>query len=164
MLNEKELLDYLGSHNIAYRYVAHAPVYTCEQAEALRPDLPGVSTKNLFLRDEKKRFYLVMTACEKRLDLKALGRALNAPKLQFGDEERLLEMLGVTPGAVTVLGLINDTGLQVRLVVDEDVWAGEYFMCHPLVNNATLLLTHTDLQHFFELSGHTPWISPIPVR
>ena len=164
MLNEKELLDYLNSHGIAYRYVAHPPVYTCEQAEALRPDLPGVSTKNLFLRDEKKHFYLVMTACEKRLDLKALGRSLNAPKLQFGDEQRLMEMLGVTPGAVTVLGLVNDTGFQVRLVVDEEVWAGEYFMCHPLINTATLLLKHMDLLRFFELSGHTPLVRPIPAR
>ncbi len=97
-----------------------------------------MSTKNLFLRDEKKRFYLVMTACEKRLDLKGLGRVLGAPKLQFGAENYLLEMLGVTPGAVTVLGLVNDPDCRVQLVVDEDVWQGEHFVCHPLVN------THPD--------------------
>ena len=164
MINENELLAYLQSQGIEYQYVPHPPVYTCDQAEALRPDLPGVSTKNLFLRDEKKRFYLVMTACEKRLDLKGLGRSLGAPKLQFGDEQRLREMLGVTPGAVTVLGLVNDPDCQVKLVVDEDVWQGEYFMCHPLVNTATLLLRRAELQRFFELSGHAPQVCAVPAR
>ncbi len=164
MLNESELLAYLQSHGIEYQYVSHPPVYTCDQAEQLRPDLPGVSTKNLFLRDEKKRFYLVMTACEKRLDLKGLGRALGAPKLQFGAENYLLEMLGVTPGAVTVLGLVNDPDCRVQLVVDEDVWQGEYFMCHPLVNTATLVLRRADLLRFFELSGHSPQVCPAPAR
>ena len=165
MMNETDLLSYLQSQGIEYQYVAHPPVYTCDQAEELRPPgLPGVSTKNLFLRDEKKRFYLVMTACEKRLDLKGLGKALAAPKLQFGDEQRLWDLLGVTPGAVTVLGQANDLAGQVQLVVDADVWNGEYFMCHPLVNTATLVLRRADLLRFFELSGHAPLVCAAPAR
>ncbi len=163
-MQESDLLDFLRDQAIAFDYVPHPPVYTCDQAEALRPDLPGVSTKNLFLRDEKKRFYLVMTACEKRLDLKGLGRALGAPKLQFGDEQRLLDLLGVTPGAVTVLGLVHDTAQQVQLVIDEEVWASEVFMCHPLVNTATLVMQRAGLERFFELSGHAPLVCALPER
>ncbi len=163
-MQEQELLDYLAAGGISYQYVAHPPVYTCEQAERLRPNLPGVSTKNLFLRDEKKRFFLVMTACTKRLDLKGLSKALGAPKLQFGDEQRLLEMLGVTPGAVTVLGLVHDITHQVKLVVDEEVWSSAYYMCHPLVNTATLVLGRADLLRFFELTGHLPHVLCVPAR
>jgi Ala-tRNA(Pro) deacylase len=163
-LTEPDILHYLEHHQLPYQYVAHPPVYTCEQAELYRPALPGVSTKNLFLRDEKRRFYLVMTACEKRLDLKQLGKVLGTTKLHFGDEASLVALLGVTPGAVTVLGLINDTGQQIELVVDSAVWDGAYFLCHPLVNTATLVLAQADLRRFFALTGHTPRLVDIPAR
>jgi Ala-tRNA(Pro) deacylase len=161
-VQEVEMLAYLTAQHIPYQYVAHPPVYTCDQAEQLRPDLSGVSTKNLFFQDEKKRFYLVMTACEKRLNLKALGRLLEAPKLHFGSAESLLELLGVTAGAVTVLGLIHDTQHQVRLIVDAEIWSEAHYLCHPLVNTATLVLTKNDLLRFFELTGHTPRALALP--
>lgn len=163
-LSEQAILDYLDQHQIPYQYVPHPPVYTCEQAELHRPALPGVSTKNLFLRDDKRRFYLVMTACEKRLDLKQLGKVLGTSKLHFGDEPSLLAHLGVTPGAVTVLGLINDHDQQIELVVDSTIWDGAFFLCHPLVNTATLVLAQADLRRFFSLTGHTPRIVEVPER
>lgn len=151
---EGELLAYLDEEQIPYQRIEHPPVFTCEQADQYRPDLPGVSTKNLFLRDKKKCFYLVMTACEKKLDLKKLGQALGAAKLHFGSPENLLELLHLTPGSVTVLGLINDLQQRVELWIDRDIWEEEFFLCHPLVNTSTLVLSKAGLLRFFELTGH----------
>jgi Ala-tRNA(Pro) deacylase len=155
MLNtEAELYHFLEEHGFIYQRIEHPPVFTCEQANQYRPNLTGVSTKNLFLRDKKRRFYLVMTACEKKFDLKKLGQTLNAPKLHFGSEESLLELLHLTPGSVTVLGLVNDENHQVELWIDDAIWEDEYFLCHPLVNTATLVLSKADLLRFFDLTGH----------
>jgi Ala-tRNA(Pro) deacylase len=161
---ETDLLHFLDAQGIGYQRVEHPPVYTCEQAELFRPVLPGVSTKNLFLRDEKRRYFLAMTACEKRLDLKQLGRQAGAPKLNLASAEKLMELLGVTPGAVTVLGLVNDVEHTVTLWVDEEIWQGEFFWCHPLVNTATLVLVRRDLVRFFALTGHPPVVLKMPAR
>jgi len=153
---EKELLEFLDSHGFEYRYVAHAPVFTCAEAEQKRPDLPGVSTKNLFLCDKKaRRFFLVTTACEKHMDLVMLAQCLGVGKLRFASEENLNRFLGVTRGAVTMLGLVNDTGHQVELWVDAQVWGRDTFLCHPLVNTATLVLSKRTLEQFFALTGHS---------
>jgi Ala-tRNA(Pro) deacylase len=155
MLNtEAQLLEFLDAHQIPYQRVEHPPVYTCEEAERLRPPLPAVSTKNLFLRDRQGTFYLLMTACEKRLDLKRVGNLIGASKLHFGSEEMLSQLLNLTRGSVTVLSLINDTGHRVQLWIDAEIWRQNSFLCHPLVNTATLLLSKSSLERFFELSGH----------
>lgn len=164
LTTERDLLAFLNQQSIPYQYLAHPPVYTCEQAEQFRPAVPGVSTKNLFLRDKKRSFYLLMTACEKRVDLKQLGRQQEASKLHFGDESSLLDLLGVTPGAVSVLGLVNDTDHQIQLWVDETIWAGERFLCHPLVNTATLVIARPDLLRYFQLTGHNPLVVGVPDR
>jgi Ala-tRNA(Pro) deacylase len=159
---ENQLLQFLDVHQIPYQRLEHPPVYTCEEAERLRPKSRGVSTKNLFLRDKRGVYYLVMTDCEKRVNLKELERQLSAPKLHFGSEEKLRELLGLTRGAVTVLGLVNDSEHHVRLLVDADIWNGEAFLCHPLVNTATLVLKKADLERFFTLTGHMPRVKTIP--
>lgn len=152
---EKEFLEFLDSHRFEYRYVAHEAVFTCAEAEQKRPDLPGVSTKNLFLCDKKaRRFFLVTTACEKQMDLARLAGQLEVGKLRFASEENLKRLLGVTRGAVTLLGLVNDTGHQVELWVDAQVWGSDIFLCHPLVNTATLVLSKTTLEMFFSYTGH----------
>jgi Ala-tRNA(Pro) deacylase len=151
---EAELYRFLAEHGFIYQRIEHPPVFTCEQADQYRPDLPGVSTKNLFLRDKRRRFYLVMTACEKKLDLKKLGEAMSAPKLHFGSQDSLMALLSLTPGSVTVLGLVNDENHQVELWIDESIWGEAYFLCHPLVNTATLVLSKADLIRFFMLTGH----------
>jgi len=155
LLTEDELLHFLESHDIAFQRVAHPPVYTCEQAELYRPPMPGVSTKNLFLTDKKRsRYFLVTTHCEKKLDLRALGEKLKAHKLHFGSEGCLRELLGLTPGAVTILGLINDVERRVEFWVDAEIWSAEAYLCHPLVNTATLVISRQDLLRFLEISGH----------
>lgn len=162
--SEGELLAYLDQQGIVYLRVEHPAVYTCEQADHYRPPLPAVSTKNLFLRDRHSHFYLLMTACQKPIDLKALSRSMGVSKLHFGSEEQLLEKLGVTPGAVTLLGLVNDQKHEVQLLVDRELWGEENFLCHPLVNTATLLLNRTDLIRFFDLTGHSAIVLDVPAR
>lgn len=166
---EEKLLEYLDGNGIQYTRTEHPPVFTCNEAANYRPDLNGTETKNLFLRSETRagvvrQYYLVMTACEKRLDLKALGQALGAGKLQFASPEELMEVLGLTPGAVTVLALVNDAAQRVSLLLDADYWPSATYLCHPLVNTATLVLEHRYLVRFFALTGHEPRVLVVPRR
>jgi len=165
MHTESTLLDLLDRNGIAYSRSEHPPVYTCEEADRFRPELPGVHTKNLFLRDEGgKRFFLVVTLCEKRVDSKALGRLIGARKLHFGSPEELYALLGLTPGAVTVLGLANDAEQRVELIFDAEIWVADAFLCHPLVNTATLVMQRADLMKFLDLVGHSARVENVPAR
>jgi Ala-tRNA(Pro) deacylase len=153
--SETEILQFLDDNQFGYQRLEHPPVYTCAEAERLRPNISAVSTKNLFLCDKKGRnFYLAVTACEKSMDFKQLAAQLGVSKLRFSSEENLERLLGVSRGAVTVLGLVNDLVHQVELWVDAEIWSGDNFLCHPLVNTATLVLSKVALERFFEITGH----------
>lgn len=156
MLTEQEFLAFMDANGFAYRRVEHPAVFTCAEAELHRPDVPAISTKNLFLCDKKaRRFFLVVTACEKTVKLDALSAQLGVPHLRFGSEGNLERLLGVTRGAVTMMGLANDTQVQVELWIDAEIWQGDTFLSHPLVNTATLVLAKPELERFFTLTGHT---------
>lgn len=153
------LLDLLDRSGIAYRYFEHVPVFTVEQAEAARGSMPGTGSKNLFLYDESRppRYLLLMTLGHKRIDIKALTALTGAhKKLHFAPEERLVELLGVERGGVTVMGLVNDRDHQVELWVDLDLWRHDQVHCHPLTNAATLVMAPAELARFFALTGHEP--------
>jgi len=156
MLTEQEFLAFMDANGLQYQRLEHPAVFTCAEAELHRPDVPAVSTKNLFLCDKKaRRFFLVVTACEKTVKLDALSAQLGVPHLRFGSEENLLRLLGVTRGAVTMMGLINDTERKVELWIDAVIWQGDTFLSHPLVNTATLVLPKPELERFFTLTRHT---------
>ena len=153
--SEKEFLQYLDANHFKYQRIEHPAVFTCSEAELHRPDLPAASTKNLFLCDKKaRRFFLAVTACEKTVKLDELALQLGVPHLRFGSEENLMRLLGVTRGSVTMMGLANDTEHQVELWIDAGIWQGEYFLSHPLVNTATLVLAKSELERFFVLTGY----------
>jgi len=154
-MNEKEFLALMDTNGFTYHRTEHPAVFTCEEAEMHRPDVPAVSTKNLFLCDKKaRRFFLAVTSCEKTVKLDELALQLGVPHLRFGSEENLMRLLGVTRGSVTMMGLIHDVEHDVELWIDEEIWGNEYFQSHPLVNTATLVLTKSELQRFFMLTGH----------
>src|SRR5690349_24424497 len=112
---ENEFLEFLDANHFAYQRIEHPPVFTCAEAELHRPDGNAVSTKNLFLCDKKaRRFFLAVTACEKTVKLDNLATQLGVPSLRFASEENLMRLLGVTRGAVTMMGLANDTEHQVE--------------------------------------------------
>jgi Ala-tRNA(Pro) deacylase len=157
--SEQEFLRFLENHHFAYQRIEHPAVFTCAEAELHRPNLPAVSTKNLFLCDKKaRRFFLVVTACEKTIKLDNLSNQLGIAHLRFASEENLQRLLGVTRGSVTMMGLANDTEHAVELWIDADIWKCEHFLSHPLVNTATLILSKVELERFFDLTGHTPRI------
>lgn len=154
--SEYEFLTFINSHQFVYQYLQHPAVFTCEEADAHHTGIEAVSTKNLFLCDKKgRRFFLAVTSCEKTVKLDSLSAQFGVSHLRFGSEENLMRLLGVTPGSVTMMGLANDTNHQVELWVDAEIWKGENFLCHPLVNTATLVLSKAELERFFELTGHT---------
>ena len=155
MMSEKEFLAFLDANGFAYQRSEHPAVFTCAEAELHRADANSVSTKNLFLCDKKaRRFFLAVTACEKTLKLDSLAAQLGVPNLRFASEENLMRLLGVTRGAVTMMGLANDTEHQVELWIDAEIWQAETFQSHPLVNTSTLVLSKPELERFFAWTGH----------
>ena len=155
----------LDDNGLGYEKFVHPPVFTCDEARALIPDLPGTETKNLFLCDDKaRRHLLVAVPPEARLDLQALGERLGVKRLRFASAERLLAYLGVEPGSVSLLAVINDSAHAVEVFVDEAIWAAPAILCHPLVNTQTLAMKQPSLARFFELTGHAPQIIRVPLR
>jgi len=156
------LLDSLG---ITYERYDHAPVFTCEEADAAVPNHAAVQTKNLFLRDKRgRRHLLLVTSCEKAVDIKKFAEQVDADHLSFGSPERLMKHLGVTPGSVTVLGLMNDTEHGVELCVDADVWRTPAWRCHPLINSVTLVLSRDDIEKFIAHTGHRAQVLDLNIR
>ena len=154
-MSEQEFLAFMDANGFAYQRIVHPAVFTCAEAELHRPRTAAVSTKNLFLCDKKaRRFFLAVTSCEKTVKLDALSAQLGVPHIRFGSEENLLRLLGVTRGSVTMMGLVNDTQHQVDLWIDAEIWQSDYFLSHPLVNTATLVLAKKELERFFSLTGH----------
>jgi Ala-tRNA(Pro) deacylase len=159
------LLALLDAHGIAYERADHPPVYTCEEARREAPGLSCAETKNLFVRDAGGgRHFLVAVRPETRVDLKALGKLLNAGGLRFASPRRLSEHLGLEAGSVTLLGVVNDHDRAVDVVIDEDLWREPAFQCHPLVNTSTLVLGRDGLERLFALTGHAPHIVAVPPR
>lgn len=156
------LLEELG---ISYERYDHAPVFTCEEAEAAIPRSDAVQTKNLFLRDKRgRRHLLVITSCDKSVDVNHVARIANADHLSFASAERLQRYLGVAPGSVTVFGLMNDAQREVELYVDDAVWGAARWRCHPMVNSATLVVSRGDIARFLAHTGHTPHVVTLAER
>ncbi len=154
------LLARLEELGIAAKTVTHPPVYTVEEAKALRGELPGSHIKNLFLRNKKGRMWLVTCLEDREVDLKALGERLEAGRFSFGSAERLMTYLGVQPGSVTPFAVINDKNHDVTMVLDQGVMEGGPeggpVNCHPLVNTMTTAVSPEDLVRFLEAEGHAP--------
>lgn len=158
-----DLDAFLEKHGIDAPLHEHPAVMTVEESERLVPKLPGAKTKNLFLRDKKgRRHLLVVAAQDKRVDLRALGDLIDAKGLMLASDERLAKYLGVSPGAVSILALINDTACEVELVVDADVWSADAVLAHPLVNTATLVIPRGGLQRFLQVLRHEPNVIELP--
>lgn len=156
---------FLHRHGIDAPRYEHPPVMTVEESERLVPRLPGAKTKNLFLRDKKgARHFLVTVPHDRAVDLKELGIRLEADRLGFASADRLVKYLGVTPGAVSLLGLVNDTTHAVEFVIDRRLWEAQAVHAHPLVNTATMAIPHAQLERFLAATGHAPRIVDIPGR
>jgi Ala-tRNA(Pro) deacylase len=159
MLSPQQLFARLAELAIAERTVEHPAVFTVEEAKTLRGDLPGHHVKNLFLRNKKEEMWLVVALEDRAIDLKRLGEVLGAGRLSFGSAERLKRHLGVEPGSVTPLALINDEARAVRVALDRGLIDGAPVNVHPLVNTMTTAMAGADLLRFFAATGHEPrWL------
>jgi Ala-tRNA(Pro) deacylase len=154
----QQLLDRLNALGIETSTRDHAPVYTVEEARALRGEIPGGHCKNLFLKDDKGNLWLIVCLEEAEVDLKAAPAKIGSRRLSFGRAELLREVLGVEPGSVTPFGLINDTEQRVNVVLDAGMMAHELLNYHPLENTATTTIRAADLVAFIRACGHQPRI------
>jgi Ala-tRNA(Pro) deacylase len=152
------LFNHLESLGIVTTTVSHPPVFTVEEARALRGTIPGLHIKNLFLKDRKDTLWLVVCEEDTAVDLKALPARIGSARLSFGRPELLREVLGIEPGSVTPFALINDTQCRVNVVLDARIVGAEAVNCHPLGNTATTTISSADLLTFIASTGHTPQI------
>lgn len=160
-----EIYRFLETHGIEYERHNHPPVFTCEDVNRLVPPLPGLKTKNLFICDNKgNQHFLVTVPDEKSVDLKSLGDALAVKKLRFASADRLATHLKLEPGAVTILGVVNDDARNVNVVVDKAIWEADALQCHPLVNTATLVISLDNLRKFLDATGHEATVMDVPAR
>lgn len=159
--DRKVLFARLAALGIASTTVEHEPVFTVEESGALRQSLPGAHTKNLFLTGKDGRLVLVVAKDDTRVDLKALANRLGAGRFSFGKAALLEAVLGVPPGSVTPLALINDSAARIAVVVDQALIDFAEVNCHPLENTATTRVATQDLIRFIVACGHEPLIVPL---
>ena len=157
-----QLFAALDALAIPHTTVKHPPLFTVEQSRALRGQIPGGHTKNLFLRDKKHALFLVVAEEEADIELKGLHRLLAASgRFSFGSSDLLREVWGVDPGAVTPFGAINDTAGRVTVVLDKTMLTHATLNFHPLVNTMTTSIARDDLIRFLESTGHSPRIERV---
>jgi Ala-tRNA(Pro) deacylase len=154
--NEIRVYELLDSLNIQYDRVDHEPAETMEACAKVDEVLkPAVICKNLFLCNaQKTSFYLLMIKEDKKFKTKEISKQINSARLSFASPEYMEQYLDIKPGAVSVMGLMNDTQNHVRLLIDEDVLQEEYFGCHPCVNTSSLRLKMGDVLGKFLAAVH----------
>jgi Ala-tRNA(Pro) deacylase len=158
----ENLFAFLDRLGIAHATVNHRPLFTVEQSQTRRGQIPGGHTKNLFLRDKKGAFYLVVALEDAAIALKDLHRRLGASgRFSFGSAEAMGELLGVMPGSVTPFAAINDTAGQVTVVLDRAMLDHDVLNFHPLVNTMTTSISKAGLIEFLAATGHEPRVEAV---
>ena len=156
-----EELDRLG---ISSRTTSHPAAFTVEEAKAVRGQIEGGHTKNLFLRSKSGSLFLAVTLEDVPVDLKALGQQAGIGRISFASPDLLRRHLGVEPGSVTPFALLNDRDHNVTAVLDETMLAVPLLNFHPLVNTATTTISSGDLRLFVKAQGHDLLTLPFPRR
>ena len=157
-----DLFAFLDRIGVAHRTIEHPPLFTVEQSRALRGQILGGHTKNLFLKDKKGALFLVTALEDAVIELKSLHRLLGASgRLSFGSAELMRATLGIEPGAVTPLAAMNDGERRVTVVLDAALMRHATINCHPLVNTMTTSIARDDLIKFLQATGHPPRIMAV---
>jgi Ala-tRNA(Pro) deacylase len=148
MKTRADLMAFLDAQGIAHTTLDHPAVFRVDEGHEIKAALPGAHTKNLFLKDAKGQLWLISAEGHAAIDLKSLPPVIGAARLSFGSAERLYDALGVTPGSVTALALINDPERKVRFVLDRALAEAEVVNFHPLTNTATTALSRDGFRKF----------------
>ena len=160
---EESLKQWLAEHDIQYIVHTHPAVFTVPEAKIHTGHIHGSHCKNLFLKNKKSgQLYLVTIPYDKRLDLNQFRRMIRAPKVRFAGPEDLFEVLGITPGAVSPLGLVNDIDNRVIFMIEEEIWNANEICCHPNVNTETLQIPGPEFQKLIKATGTTMEIKELP--
>ncbi|PZO02913.1 MAG: DNA-binding protein [Alphaproteobacteria bacterium] len=147
------LLGWMAEHDIAQTTHDHPAVFRVEEGLVLKAAMPGAHTKNLFLKDKKGRLWLISARQDTVIDLKRAPTLIGSDRLSFGNETLMWETLGVRPGSVTALALINDTDHRVTFVLDQALWDANIVNFHPLTNTATTALEQAAFRKALALMG-----------
>lgn len=164
MLGKVELLKLLDDRQISFSCEQHDSVLNMAESGKLDLVLEGVRCKNLLLQDKRGRYFLIVTTASKSLDLVALADLLGSKRLSFASSDKLLELLGVVPGSLSPLALVNDEAKRVRLIVDYDLHEEPLFLFHPLENNASVSLSKQAFNAFLRTISHRADWTPLPDR
>lgn len=150
-----DVFKFLEELGIKFQTLEHEVVYTVEESQRLRifEKLSGLACKNLFLRNKRGEYFLLTLLANKRADLKLVAKLLNLPRLSFASEDELEKILSLHTGAVTPLGIINDTKKKVKLIIDAEL-QGKKLLLHPNINTATISLAFEDLIKIILQTGH----------
>lgn len=156
--NRAALFKTLDKLGLVYNTHEHEAVFTVEQSAALKANLPGGHTKNLFLKDKAGALFLVCALGDTQIPVNKLHKHLACKRLSFGKPDLMLETLGVTPGSVTFFAVMNDKESRVQLVLDKALFAHDIINFHPLENTATTAFKSADMEMFARDTGHEPII------
>jgi Ala-tRNA(Pro) deacylase len=158
MKTRDDLLAFLAANGIEQTTYDHPAVFTVGESGRIKEDIPGVHTKNLFLKDAKDQPWLVSAEAHAQIDLKRLHAVIGSGRLSFGSAQLMAETLGVTPGSVTAFGLINDRDRRVRFVLDRTLAEADLVNFHPLTNTATTTVSGAGLRRFLTAIGVVPLV------
>lgn len=161
---ERGLRADLAALAIPFEEHEHRAVFTVAESSALDARIPGAHSKNLFLKDAAGAFWLVTVPAAARVDLKALPSAIGCKRVSFAKAEDMEHLLGIAPGSVTPLAMINAAPGSVRVVVEEGLAAAERVNVHPLRNTATLGLAGSTVLDLLRHWGHDPIVAGVPVQ
>jgi Ala-tRNA(Pro) deacylase len=162
MRGEAGLMADLSALCITHQVSEHQAVFTVEESRAIKTDIACLHTKNLFLKDASGAFFLLTVPAEARIDLKRVHPILGCRRLSFGKAEAMESLIGVSPGSVTPLAMINASPGSIALVLDQSLAVDEPVGVHPLRNTATVTLAGTDMLRLARHWGHEPRTADLP--
>ena len=158
-LSPQDLLKKLEELEFETKTYEHEAVFTVDESSKIKQEIPGGHTKNLFLKDKKGNFFLVVAEGTAQIKLNSIHGLIGAKgRVSFGKPEALMELLGVKPGSVTAFAPINDHENKVSVIIDEHLLRHELINCHPLTNEMTTTISREDLLQFLKHVNHEPQI------
>lgn len=158
-LSPQDLLNKLKNLNIETTTYEHEAVFTVEESSKIKQEIPGGHTKNLFLKDKKGNYFLIVAEGTAQIKLNSVHGLIGAKgRVSFGKPEALMDLLGVKPGSVTAFAPINDVENMVSVIIDEPLLRYDLINCHPLTNEMTTTISREDLLQFLQHINHEPQI------